>query len=67
MRGSIYGVVALGAAAAMTPVILDVDVGGDATGAAIVDVLSPMATIVGLAFGVAAFGLLVAFFTDSGM
>ena len=67
MRGSIFTLVALGAGAAMTPVILDVDVSGDATGQTVIDLLSPMATIIGLAFAVAAFGLLLVYFTDSGM
>ena len=67
MRGSIFTLVALGAGAAMTPVILDVDVAGDATGQTVVELLSPMATVIGLAFAVAAFGLLLVYFTDSGM
>lgn len=67
MRGSIFTLVALGAGAAMTPLILDVDVSGDATGQTALDLLAPMGTIIGLAFAVAAFGLLLVFFNDSGM
>ena len=67
MRGSIFTVVAVGAGAALTPVILGVDVTGDTTGQTVVDLLSPFADVVGLAFGVVAFGLLVAWFTDGGM
>lgn len=67
MRGSIFTLVAVGAGAAMTPAILDVDVSGDATGQTVIDLLSPMATLIGLAFAVAAFGLLLVYFTDSGM
>jgi hypothetical protein len=66
MRGSIFTLVALGAGAAMTPVILDVDVSG-ATSQTIVDLLSPMATVIGLAFGVSVFGLFLLFFNESGM
>ena len=67
MRGSIFTVVAVGVGAALTPAMLDVDVSGDATGQTVVDLLAPFGTILGLAFAVAAFGLLLALFTDSGM
>lgn len=67
MRESIFGLVALGVGAAMTPAILDVDVTGDATGQTVLDLLGPMGTVIGLAFAVAAFGLFLVFFNDSGM
>lgn len=67
MRGSPFTLVAVGVGAALTPAVLDVDVTGDATGQTVVDLLAPMDTLVGLAFGVVAFGLLLMFFTDSGM
>ena len=66
MRGSIFGLVALGAGAAMTPVILDVDVSG-ATSQTVSQLLAPMGTLIGLAFGVLAFGLFLTFFNDGGM
>jgi len=67
MRGSIYTVVALGVGVALTPAVLDIDVTGDATGQTLVDLLAPWGTLLGLVFAVAAFGLLLTFFTDSGM
>ena len=67
MRGSIYTVVALGVGAALTPAILDVDVTGDATGQTALDLLAPWGTLLGLIFFMAAIGLLLVFFTDSGM
>lgn len=66
MRGSIYTVVAIGVGAAMTPAILDIDVTGDATGETVFSLLGSVEIAVALAFVVAAFGLLIAFFTDSG-
>lgn len=67
MRGSTWTVVALGTGAAMTPVIFDVDVGGDGTGETALSLLSSVDLLVGLAFVVAVFGLLISFaFTDSG-
>lgn len=66
MRGSIWTIAALGIGAAMTPLILDIDVSGDATGETALALLSSVGPVVGLAFVVAVFGLLVVFFTDSG-
>lgn len=66
MRGSIWTVVAVGAGAVMTPAILDSGVSGDATGDTVLTVLAPFDLLIGLAFVVACFGLLLAFFTDSG-
>lgn len=66
MRGSIWTVVAVGVGAVMTPAILDADVGSDATGDTVLTVLSPFDLLIGLAFAVACFGLLIAFFQDSG-
>lgn len=66
MEGSIWGVVALFAAAAMTPAVLDVDVAAGSTGESILQLLSPFGTLIGLAAVVVAFGLLIALFTDSG-
>jgi len=65
-ESSIFGVVALGIMAVMTPAILDVDVSGDATADTVLQLLSPFGLLIGLAFFVAAMGLLVALFTDSG-
>lgn len=64
--GSIFGIVALGTGVALTPGILDIDVSGDATGQAVLDVLTPAATFVSVAFVVAVFGLFLTFYTDSG-
>jgi len=66
MRGSIWTIVAVGVGAAMTPAVLDVDVSGDATGQTALDLLAVVGPVVGLAFVITVFGLLVAFFTDSG-
>lgn len=66
-QGSIFTVVALGVGVAMTAAILDVNVSGDATGEAVLSLLSPFGTLLGLVFFVAAMGLLVGYFTDSGM
>jgi len=66
MRGSIWSVVALFVAAAMTPAILDVDVAADSTGDTVLSLLTTLDPVIGLAAAVAGFGLLLAFFTDSG-
>ena len=67
MRGSIFTVVAVGIGAALTPAVLDIDVTGDATGQTAIDLLAPFGTLLGLVFFVAALGLLLVFYTDSGM
>lgn len=67
MRGSPFTLIAVGVGAALTPAVLDVDVTGDATGQTVLDLLAPMGTLIGLAFALTAFGLLLVFFTDSGM
>jgi len=67
MRGSPFTLVAVGVGAALTPAVLDIDVTGDATGQTVLDLLAPMGTLIGLAFALTAFGLLLVFFTDSGM
>ncbi|GEM_PF-6545118 len=66
MRGSIWGVVAVGVGAVMTPAILNVDVADDETGETALQLLSSVDILIGLAFVIVCFGLLVAFFTDSG-
>jgi len=66
MRGNPFALVALGVGAVMTPLVLDVDVSGDATGEAVLSLLSSVGPLVALAFVVGCFGLLVAYFTDSG-
>ena len=66
MRGSIWSVVALFTAAAMAPAILDVDVTAGSTGDDILGLLTTLDPLIGLAAAVVAFGLLIAFFTDSG-
>jgi len=66
MRGSIWSVVALFVAAAMTPAILDVDVAAGSTGDTVLSLLTTLDPVIGLAAAVAGFGLLLAFFTDSG-
>jgi hypothetical protein len=67
MRGSPFTLIAVGVGAALTPAVLDIDVTGDATGQTVLDLLAPMGTLIGLAFALTAFGLLLVFFTDSGM
>ena len=66
MRGSIWSVVALFVAAAMTPAILDVDVAADSTGDTVLSLLTTLDPVIGLVAAVAGFGLLLTFFTDSG-
>jgi len=66
MRGNAFTLVAVGVGTAMTPLILDVDVSGDAVGETIQSFLSTVGPFVSLAFLVVCFGLLVAYFTDSG-
>lgn len=67
MRGSIWTVVALGVGAAMTPLLLgDIDTTGDSTGQTAMQLLSSLDIVVGLAVVIATFGLLLAYFTDSG-
>ena len=66
MRGSIFGIVAIGVGAALTPAILDIDVTGDGTGETALTLISSIDLLVGLAFAIACFGLLTAFYTDSG-
>jgi len=66
MRGNPLTIIGVGIGAAMIPLVLDVDVSGDATGDAILSLLSSVGPLVSLAFVVACLGLLVAYFTDSG-
>jgi hypothetical protein len=66
MRGTIFGIVAIGTGVVMAPGMLNIDVSGDATGQTVSELLSPTATFIFLAFAVAVFGLLTAFYTDSG-
>jgi hypothetical protein len=66
MRGSIWTVVAVGTAAAMTPAVLDVDVSSDATGQTALNLVSTLDIVIGLSFVLVCFGLLIALFTDSG-
>lgn len=66
MRGSIFGVAGLAIGAAMLPLMLDVDVGSDSTGETALTLLTAFDPLIGLAVVLAAVGLLVAFFTDSG-
>jgi hypothetical protein len=66
MRGSIWSVVALGAAAAMAPAILDVQVSAGSTGDDILGLLTIFDPLLGLAFVIVAFGLLLTYFSDSG-
>ena len=66
MRGSIWSVVAVGVGAVMTPLVLDIDVTGDETGETALTLLSSIDLLIGLAFTIVAFGLLITFFTDSG-
>jgi len=66
MRGSIWSVVALFTAAAMAPAVLNVDVASGSTGDAIMGLLTTFGPLLGLTAAIVAFGLLIAFFTDSG-
>jgi len=50
----------------MAPAILDVDVTAGSTGEAVQGLLTTFGPLLGLAAAVVAFGLLIAFFTDSG-
>jgi len=66
MNGSIWSVVALGAAVVMLPLILPSS-GAGSTGTDIFGLLTSITPVVGLTFTVAAFGLLLVFFnTGSG-
>jgi hypothetical protein len=66
MRGSIWSVVAVFVAAAMTPAVLDVDVSDGSTGESIRELLAVFDPLIGLAAAIVGFGLLLVFFTDSG-
>lgn len=66
MRGNIWTIVAIGVGAAFIPVVLDIDTASGTTSRTIMDLLSAVGILPGLAFTVVVFGLLIAFFTDSG-
>jgi len=66
MRGSIFGIVAIGTGVVLAPGMLNIDVSGDAAGQTVAELLGPTSVFITLAFVVAVFGLLTAFYTDSG-
>jgi len=66
MRGSIWSVVAVGTAAAMAPAILDVQVSAGSTGDDILGLLTIFDPLLGVAFAIVAFGLLLTYFSNSG-
>lgn len=65
MRGSIWSIVAVGVAAAFTPAVLDIETDGE-IGDTVLSLLGSIEIVIGLAFVVLVFGLLIGFFTDSG-
>lgn len=66
MRGSTWTIAALGVLAVFTPLLLDIDVGGDDTGETALSLLGSVDALIGLAFVIACFGLLTLFFTSDG-
>jgi hypothetical protein len=64
MNGSLYTVVAAGAALVLTPLILDVDTSG-ATNETIATILSPFGDILGLVFVLVVTGALIALWQAS--
>lgn len=60
MRGTIFGIVALGAGLAIAPAALNGET--DATGSSISNFLGVLDPVVGLTFFLAVMGLLIAFF-----
>lgn len=66
MDNSIWAVAAVGTGAVMTPLILDVDVAAGSTGETIMGLISPLGSLLGVAFAVVCFGLLTAFFMGGG-
>jgi hypothetical protein len=63
MKGTIFGVVALGIGLAMTPLIVDVSP-PDATADTILSVVGPFGEIIGLTLLLAATGLFVSFYSS---
>lgn len=66
MRGTIWTVVALGTGLAFVPLVLGGIEVGDETAETAMQLLGAFGGVLGLAFVIATFGLLIAFFTDSG-
>jgi len=66
MDNSIWTVVALGTGAVFVPLVLDVDTTAGSTRETIMGLLSAVGPLVGLAFAVAVFGLLVTLFMGGG-
>jgi len=66
MDNSIWTVVALGTGAVFVPLVLDVDVADGSTGETIMGLLSAVGPLIGLAFAVAVFGLLITLFMGGG-
>jgi len=63
MRGTIFGVVALGIGLVMTPLIVDVSPPDDTAGT-MLQVVAPFGEIIGLTLLLAAMGLFVSFYTN---
>jgi hypothetical protein len=66
MQNSIWTVVAVGTGAAFTPLVLDVDVAPGSTTETIMGLVSSVGSLVGVAFAVVCFGLLIAIFMGGG-
>lgn len=62
MRGTIWTVVALGVGAAFVPLVLDINVDDGTTGETAMTLLAAVGPLLGVAFILAAFGLLITFF-----
>jgi len=65
MRGSIWTVVALGSGLALLPAILDVSA-PDATGQTVLDVVSPLAPVLGVLLFVTAMAVVISMFNADG-
>jgi hypothetical protein len=66
MKNSIWTVVALGTGAAFVPLVLDVNVADGSTSDTILGLLSAVGPLVGIAFFVSVFGLLITLFMGGG-
>jgi hypothetical protein len=66
MDNSIWTIVTLGTGAAFTPLVLDVETTAGSTRETIMGLLSAVGPLVGLAFAVACFGLLITLFMGGG-
>jgi hypothetical protein len=65
MRGTIWTVVALGSGLALLPAILDISA-TDTTGQTVLDVVSPLAPVLGVLLFVAAMAVVITMFDADG-